>query len=164
MRAPGANRMRARYMPNWCYRVFTRITFDLMRRRRLYRLVALPLSLWFVALATDVGGIDACPMHDAMTHAMSASAMAHMAMPQTPAVERGSDAPAPAPHGPMQCTCMGLCCGCAMATLPTTPASPVVVASVVRQAVPIERSARPLAAAPHFRLPPSIGPPALLAI
>ena len=124
----------------------------------MHRIIALPLAFWFVVLATDVGGVDGCPMHDAMAHG-AAAAMASMAMPgmtQAPA------APAvPAPQGPMHCTCLGVCCGCAMATLPSTPAVSLPTAVALHQTVRIERAGRPLAAAARFVLPPSIGPPAL---
>jgi hypothetical protein len=134
-----------------------------MRRRRLHRMIALPLALWFVALATDVGGIDACPMHDAMAHA---AASMHMAgMPGMSAAAGRMAAPggpaAPPADGPVHCTCMGLCCGCAMATLPTGPAFHLAAMIVLRHGVQIERARRAFAvAAPHL-LPPAIGPPAL---
>jgi hypothetical protein len=140
-----------------------------MRRRRLHRILALPLALWFVALATDVGGLDACPMHDGMAHMamgqmagmaagdMSGTAMGDMSgMTPAPAAPR-----APQPHGPMQCTCMGACCGCAMATLPAGPAAVLPVLVAIRQAVSVERALRaPMRPAAH-RQPPAIGPPAL---
>jgi hypothetical protein len=132
-----------------------------MRRRRLFRLIGLPLSLWFVALATDIGGIDACPMHDAMAHGMSVQAMAQMGMPHAPAASGSDRAPTHAPQGPMQCTCMGLCCGCAMATLPTAPVTPVAAVAAVQHAVPTGPTARAAASAPRYLLPPAIGPPAL---
>jgi hypothetical protein len=135
-----------------------------MRRRRLFRLIGLPLSLWFVALATDVGGIDACPMHDAMAHGMSARAMAQMAMPHAAAASGSEHQPAQAPQGPMQCTCMGLCCGCAMATLPTAPVTPVAAVAAARHDVPAGPVARAAATAPRYLLPPAIGPPALHSI
>ena len=136
-----------------------------MRRRRPYRIVALPLALWFVALATDVGGVDACPMHDAMAAAMAGMAgMAGMAMPQLPTMTQAPASPnAPLPTGPIHCTCMGACCGCAMATLPSTSGMPFVAATAVRTQVPIEPTQRPLPAAAPFVLPPAIGPPALQA-
>jgi hypothetical protein len=132
-----------------------------MRRRRLFRIVALPLALWFVALATDVGGVDACPMHDAMSHATSA---AMPGMPGTPGMRGAPAAPSnPVPHGPVHCTCMGVCCGCAMATLPSSAVAQLPPVVVVHHARRIERTQRPLAAAVPFVLPPAIGPPALQA-
>ncbi len=132
-------------------------------RRRLYRIVALPLALWFVALATDVGGVDACPMHDAMAHGMAA-AMATMPMGGMPGVGRGPATPAaPEQHGPVHCTCMGLCCGCAMATLPSTPTAALPAPLPVHRAIRIERAQAPLPAAAAFVLPPAIGPPAVSA-
>jgi hypothetical protein len=134
-----------------------------MRRRRLYRIVALPLALWFVALAADVGGVDACPMHDAMAHGVS-GAMMTMATPHAPVAARGPAAPmAPAPRAPVHCTCMGVCCGCAMATLPPWQTAQLPAAGWPQHVVRVDRAQRPLAAPAPFVLPPSIGPPALLA-
>ena len=129
-----------------------------MRRRRLYRILALPLALWFVALATDVGGVDACPMHDRMAAAMAGMA----AMPGMASAQAAPSAPSvPTPQGPVHCTCMGVCCGCAMATLPSAPVAQFPAAAAVRHAPRIERATRPLPAAAPFVLPPAIGPPAL---
>ncbi|MGH7668576.1 MAG: hypothetical protein ACRENQ_03710 [Gemmatimonadaceae bacterium] len=134
-----------------------------MYRRRLYRIVALPLVVWFVALATDVGGVDACPMHDAMARAAS-GATAAMHMAQMPGMIGNSGAPT-APdvpqQGPMHCTCMGLCCGCAIATLPSTPVTTVLVPMAVRRPVRIAGAPMGFAAARLHVLPPSIGPPSL---
>jgi len=135
-----------------------------MRRRRFFRLIALPLALWFVALSTDVGGVDACPMHDAPGGVMAGSmtgmagmagmAMGTMTMPTAPG-------DAPAPHGPVHCTCMGACCGCAVATVPA-PAVPVpLVAVVAASAVSAPRAHAAPVVAPRFLLPPANGPPAL---
>jgi hypothetical protein len=134
---------------------------DMRRRRRLYRIIALPLSLWFVALSTDVGDLDACPMHKAMDRDM-AVAMANMAMGSTPMAMPAPNAPAaPDQHGPMPCTCLGVCCGCTMAPIASSPATPALPLVVVEDAVLVERAQRPLAAPTPHRLPPSIGPPAL---
>ncbi len=131
-----------------------------MRRRRLYRILALPLALWFVALATDVGGVDACPMHDRMAAAMAGMA----AMPGMASAQAAPSAPAmPTPHGPVHCTCMGVCCGCAMATLPSAPVAHLAAAGSVSHTARIDRTRRPLPAAAPFVLPPAIGPPALRA-
>ena len=132
-----------------------------MRRRRVFRIVALPLALWFVALAADVGGVDACPMHDGMARGMSA-AMVGMTPAGMPGMARAPANPStPAPHAPVHCTCMGVCCGCAMATLPSAPVAQLQVPAVLRDAVRIERARQSLAAPARFVLPPAIGPPAL---
>ena len=132
-----------------------------MRRHRLFRIFAIPLAAWFVAFAMDVGGVDACPMHDGMAHAMSA-AMPGMAPNSMPGMRPApADPTAPAPHAPVHCTCMGACCGCTIATLPPAPEAPVAAIAAVRGAARIDHVERPLAAPAPFLLPPSIGPPAL---
>lgn len=139
-----------------------------MRRRRLFRLLALPLALWFVALSTDVGGVDACPMHDAPGGVMAgmagmpAMAMGTMTVPTAPRTGAApSDGPAPAPHGPVRCTCMGACCCCAMATLPASAVSVPLVAALPASVDGALRVHAAPAAAPRFLLPPANGPPAL---
>jgi len=140
-----------------------------MRRRRFFRLIALPLALWFVALSTDVGGVDACPMHDAPLGVMAGAmggmagmAMGTMSMPTASrTAATPADAPGPPPHGPVQCTCMGVCCGCAMATLPAPVVSvPQVAALPAPVDGPLPAFTAP-AMAPRFLLPPANGPPAL---
>ncbi|MDE3152877.1 MAG: hypothetical protein KGL93_11580 [Gemmatimonadota bacterium] len=142
-----------------------------MRRHPAFRFSALAFALWFVALSLDVGGVDACPMHDGpgavmATHGM---AMPGMAMPgmadmaPAPAVMQGSGAPhAPTPAAPVHCTCMGLCCGCAaLATVPAPSIATAPLEALRRLVLPPDLAWRPVAAATAYLQPPSIGPPAL---
>ncbi len=143
-----------------------------MRRRRLFRLIALPLGLWFVALSTDLGDLDACPMHAAMQAGMGMSmdmpaggaGMSGMAMASAPTAEAApapADTPVPVPHGPLHCTCIGMCCGCAMASLPSNAARvPPAAVVAARPAAPV-RAVTAVPAPPRYLRPPAIGPPAL---
>lgn len=137
-----------------------------MRRRRLNRILALPLCLWFVAYATDAGGIDACPMHSALAYQTAAAmpgmpGMDGMALAHAEQVGRApANAPAPDVPAPIHCTCMGACCGCAMATLPASGRMPVSAVVVAFRAAPIPRRDTPAPQTPRFLLPPSNGPPA----
>ncbi|HEY5219066.1 MAG TPA: hypothetical protein VIJ16_04615 [Gemmatimonadaceae bacterium] len=147
--------------------MFTRITLKSMRRRRLFRILALPLSLWFLALTTDIGGIDACPMHDGAGSHSAAAMLGMMGMPAMPGMSgmatthAPNHSPTPAPRKPMHCTCMGVCCGCAMATLPATATAEFAVAAVRQVEYHVGFAPRPASSAPRFLLPPSIGPPTL---
>lgn len=140
-----------------------------MRRLRLYRLLALPLCFWFVAYSTDVGGLDACPMHDAPggvmagpMGGMAGMAMGAMTMPAASRADTApADAPAPPPHGPAHCTCMGACCGCATATLPAPAVSVPLVAALCASVAGAPRAHAAPVVAPRFLLPPANGPPAL---
>lgn len=82
-------------------------------------------------------------------------------MPTVDVASAPADAPASTPPGPMHCTCIGLCCGCAMATLPASAVGvPVVAVSAIFRTAPLPAVAS-VPAAPRFVLPPAIGPPAL---
>lgn len=137
-----------------------------MRRHPAFRFFALAFALWFVALSLDVGGVDACPMHDGPGAVM---AMGGMAMPgmvdmaPMPAVAQASGMPhAPTPAAPVHCTCMGLCCGCAaLATVPASSISSTAFETLRRLVLPSDLAWRPVAGVAAYLQPPSIGPPAL---
>lgn len=129
------------------------------RRRRVFHFLALPLGLWFLALFTDVGGVDACPMDQVMDHVV-AVARADLAMPHTPQLLPAPAGPAaPLSHAPLACNCIGTCAGSAMATLPAAPPVPALSIVSSHGAALLVRADLPRAAAAAYLLPPSIGPP-----
>lgn len=128
------------------------------------------MALWFVALSTNAGGLDVCPM-DGVAQTVVGTPMqmpmgGRMAGMGAASRARVGPTPAPpvtpAPDGPAAPMCMGVCCCCnAMAVVPPcleqVPA-PAVLA--IREPVPLAPAAA-APAAPRYLLPPAIGPPAL---
>ena len=132
-----------------------------MRRRRPSRILALPLSLWFVVLTTDAGDVDACPMHHMVMAGHSAMATAHGSMSMARMMPAPTDPTTPDSQGPMQCRCIGTCCGGSLATLPTSTGSALAPTVTMHHGVDPRGVPQPRAAAAPHRQPPSVGPPPL---
>jgi hypothetical protein len=124
------------------------VSFLLMPRSVLARILSTVFALWFAVVIGDPGVLHACPEHGA--HASHGSHAAHHAA----ASQHGG---APAHSG--GCTCMGSCCA-----TPVVAPLPGIANFVVSEAIipavgqPEYSCAAPAAAAPRL-LPFSNGPP-----
>jgi hypothetical protein len=128
------------------------------------RVVAAPLALWFLVSAIDSDRLHACPVHGSHASATQAPSHAHHGIaatasgPSSATSSRGHH-----DHGRQQCTCPGDCCGPAPFAAIAPPVA-VADANVVATAAPVFPLALALPAGDcQLALPPSIGPPALLA-
>jgi hypothetical protein len=117
------------------------------------------MSLWFVALSTNLAGSEVCPTD----HTTPGGADAGLASTgRTVPSLRDRSMPTQLPSGSAPRECSGVCCCCAaMATLPGRGAALPAVGLV-----PVDDAAPPAAVAasvatPRFLQPPAIGPPAL---
>jgi hypothetical protein len=132
-----------------------------VHRRRSFRVLGLSMALWFLALFSGVGGLDVCPMDQAMDAAVAVF-RANLATPHVRLLQSAPDGPLGTPPAmPMLCSCIGTCTGSPMASLPALSDVPIVMPPVASTAGAVEQPAGALPPPDPFILPPANGPPPL---
>ena len=127
------------------------------------RTLAFGAAVWFAALGTELPALHACPVHDAGARGAHAHEHAAGDTPASPAAHQheGNQQRDPSSHHGAQCNCPGQGCCSVAATLPASIVAGVETSTITLACrVPIARHAL-RGSAPHFLLPPAIGPPSL---
>jgi hypothetical protein len=126
-----------------------------MSQGRGKRLLAVLTALGFAGATVNPHALDPCPIHSPeMVHCMSA----HTDCPPG-GMSHDADHAGHNHHG-HTCCCVGACCCTSAPTVTPTRlvALPVVPVAIARTVISTDRALPP--AAPYYRLPPPLGPPA----